>query len=404
MRSLSRTASFYIAGLLISVAGLLLVIESTTRLISWAGGDGFTLALHERDATDEAITDIYRFHPFTGFVFKPRRKLIGGHPAQETQSEILINDHGFLSDRLSMPLEKAEDEIRIATIGASTTANLNLNYEDNWPGKLGALLQSEFPDKKVTVINAGIPGFNTAQSIGNLTLRVLPFSPDVVIIYHAYNDLKLARPNFDLKPDLSNVHTQPYGTHKRPGLFQQILDRSMFFVRMRNKMREYEKMTAALEDLAGENRLDRVPEGVEQVFRHNMLMMIAAAQAAGAKVILSSFATLHDPDSIESQDLRTLSPLKRQELAALLQFTPGLNLAGIFEGLRRYNTLLAELARSMAAGWVDNAALVPHDDQFFVDRVHFSVAGAGQMANNFFPAVVAAINDDATAMPPSTRH
>ena len=92
-----------------------------------------------------------------------------------------------------MPLEKAKDEIRIATIGASTTANLNLNYEDNWPGKLGALLQSEFPDKQVTVINAGIPGFNTAQSIGNLTLRVLRFSPDVVIIYHAYNDLKLAR-------------------------------------------------------------------------------------------------------------------------------------------------------------------------------------------------------------------
>lgn len=78
MRSLGRTASFYIAGLLISVAGLLLVIESATRLVSWAGGDGFTLALDERDATDEAITDIYRFHPFTGFVFKPRRKLMGG--------------------------------------------------------------------------------------------------------------------------------------------------------------------------------------------------------------------------------------------------------------------------------------------------------------------------------------
>ena len=71
---------FYIAGLLISVAGLLLVIESTTRLISWAGGDGFTLALHERDATDEAITDLYRFHPFTGFVFKSRLELIGGAP------------------------------------------------------------------------------------------------------------------------------------------------------------------------------------------------------------------------------------------------------------------------------------------------------------------------------------
>ena len=78
MRSPGRTASFYIAGLLISVAVLLLAIEGATRLISWAGGHGFTLALHERDATDEAITDLYRFHPFTGFVFNPRLEIIGG--------------------------------------------------------------------------------------------------------------------------------------------------------------------------------------------------------------------------------------------------------------------------------------------------------------------------------------
>ena len=403
MRSRSKTILFYIVGLLISVAGLLVVIEVTTRLVSWVSGDGFTLALHERDATDEAITDIYQFHPFTGFVFKPRRKFIAGHPGQETQSEILVNDHGFLSDRLSMPLEKADDEIRIATIGASTTANINLNYEDNWPGKLGALLQAEFPDKQVTVINAGIPGFNTAQSIGNLTLRVLPFAPDVVVIYHAYNDLKLARPGFELKPDFSNVHTQPYGSHERPGVFQQVLDSSMFFVRTRNKMREYEKATTALEKLSEDDRLDRVPAAAQRVFRHNMTMMIAAAQSTGAKVILSSFATLHDLETIENQNPQTLSPLKRQELAYLLHFTPGLSLPGIFDGLRRYNDVLAELADVMGTKWVDNASMVPHEDRFFVDRVHFSAVGAEQMANNFLPVIVSALNDGTSDTSPGLQ-
>ena len=112
-------------------------------------------------------------------------------------------------------------------------------------------------------------------------------------------------------------------------------------------------------------------------------------RAGGAEVVLSSFATLHDLNLDYSQDLsEELSASQQRELFALLHFTPGLRLSGIFDGLRRYNRILRELAVELGTGWVDNADQIPHDEAYFVDRVHFSPLGAGLMANNFLPIAI----------------
>lgn len=390
MRTVFRTFTFYVFGTLLTLAAFFAVIELTTRTVSWVRGDGFGLALHELDATDSAVTEIYQFHPFTGFIFRPDRVFVAGHPDQEELTEIRTDEHGFLSATGTLPIAKSADEIRIATIGASTTANVNLTFEQNWPGRLGDLVQQALPDKRVTVINAGIPGFNTAQSIGNLALRVMPFKPDLVVIYHAYNDLKVVRPGFEPKPDYSNVHERPYGEHERPNILLRLLDKSMFYVRTRNGYRKYQKTKAAVAVIAGTNRLDAVPEESAAIFEHNIRMLIACARGGGAKVILSSFATLHDlDDNYDSGVLGTdLTPLKRQELHYIMHFTPGLSLNGIFDGLARYNKLLQEIAAEQDTGWVDNAKLIAHRDENFVDRVHFSREGAERMAQNFLPVAL----------------
>jgi len=134
MRTLFRTLTFYALGTFVTLVGFFMVIELTTRAVSWMRGDGFGLALHELDATDGAVTNIYQFHPFAGFTFKPNQKFSAGHPGQSEIVEIRTDEYGFLSDAGSLPIDKEADEIRIATIGASTTANINLSYADNWPG------------------------------------------------------------------------------------------------------------------------------------------------------------------------------------------------------------------------------------------------------------------------------
>ena len=43
---------------------------------------------------------------------------------------------------------------------------------------------------------------------------------------------------------------------------------------------------------------------------------------------------------------------------------------------------------------VDNANLIPHEDEYFVDRVHLSDLGATHMAQNLYPEVVKLLQSD----------
>ena len=239
---MAREIKFYIIGSLIVVLLFLLTIEVSTRLVSFSMGKGFFLSLHEFEAYDKPVTQIYDWHPFTGIVLKPNIEFKGSHPHQTGYAQVKVDEHGFLTNGQRVDYEKPFDEIRLAFIGASTTANVNLSYDENWPGRLGNRIQKAIPHKRVRVINAAVPGFDTAQSLGNLALRVLPFHPDIVVIYHAYNDLKAIRWNLEeFKPDYSHIHGTPFGSIKPPSLMIQTLNHSMAYVRIRNALREKNK-------------------------------------------------------------------------------------------------------------------------------------------------------------------
>jgi lysophospholipase L1-like esterase len=385
-----RTLAYYVIGSLFTIGVLFGVAEFVTRTVSWATGNGFTLALHELDAYDAGIEDIYQWHPFTGFMFRPNSVVEGSAPGQQHKSIVLVDAYGFLSKDGKLSLHKDNNEIRIAVIGASTTANLQLSYEQNWPGRLGALLERALPNKTIRVINAALPGFDTAQSVANLALRVLPFSPDVVIIYHAYNDLKAIRADRPFLPDYSHIHRRPYGYHDKPPFYVRWLDRSMFYVRMRNRYRTMAQVSAYRESLTDDSRANVVPEAAQRAFEQHVRAMVAIARSGGAKVVLSSFATLHDPAlaNASNSSALQLSRLQQREFYNLLHFTPGLTLSAIFNGISRYNAILRKVATEEHTGWVDNASLVPHADEYFVDRVHFSAKGAARMADNFLPVVL----------------
>lgn len=369
-------------------------IELTTRTISWLNGNGFTLSLHELDPYDRKIRDLYQWHPFTGFMFQPSIKFLGSHPNQETKAEIFTDKYGFLTRDQGLGYGKPPNEIRIACIGGSTTANVNLEFGKNWPGYLGSLLQKNFPNINIRVINAGTPGFDTGQSIANLALRVMPFKPDIVIIYHAYNDLKAIRPDRPFRPDYSHIHTTPYGFHKEPNLLIKLLNKSMFYVRTRNKYREYKnadnKTLQFREPLEKEKRVSSVPQKAVETFEQNIRSLASIASAGGAKVVFATFATLHDPkwDWSTPETLKLMTSFQRNNLNGLKQFTPGLTIEGIFNGLSQYNNVLKKVAGLEKYTLVDNSNLIPHEDEYFVDRVHLSDLGAKHMAENLYPEVV----------------
>lgn len=396
-----KIIKFILINLLI-VLSILGVMELSTRTFSWISGNGFHLALHELEGYDKEIESLYRWHPFVGFIHKPNNVIIGSHPNQKEKSFVYVDKNSFLvqGPDENIELEKGSDVIRIVTIGGSTTAGVNLSYEENWPGYLGYLVQQQFPEKKIEVINAGVSGYDTSECIGNLALRVLPFKPDVVIIYQTFNDLKAVKVNDEFKADYSHIHTTPHHYYRRPNFLIQWLNHSMTVVRIRNQIRKSrERLNNQLEVIQIQknlrNRLTKVPDIAVNTFEDHMRTMVYIAESAGAKVVLSTYASLHDPadDWAGLSSFNQLSDFQKDNLGSLLLFTPGLNFEGIFDGFKKYNSAIRDVVAQENVSLVDNAVLIPHSDAYFVDHVHFSRNGARKMAENLLPEVMKVLKD-----------
>src|SRR6056297_704535 len=219
--------------------------------------------------------------------------------------------------------------------------------------------------------------------------------------HQLYNNLKTINRQKSFRPDYSHIHDTPLGYHEKPGWFARCLNHSMFYVRTRAEYREFMKKRRAADLTGGSSkgpkepaRLSDIPRHASETFRHHITSLASIAQGGNARVVLSSFASLHDPGlnwSDPAHISSLLSAIQKTELFSLKHFTPGLTLEGIFTGFRRYNRLLKAIARRHHTGFVDNALRIPHEDTYFIDRVHFSRKGARRMAENFFPAVLAAL-------------
>ncbi len=85
-------------------------------------------------------------------------------------------------------IKKSENAFRIVAIGGSTTYTEKVNNDkETYPAQLEKKLRA-LGYNQVEVINAGVPGYTSWESLINLQFRVLYLSPDLVIVYHGVND------------------------------------------------------------------------------------------------------------------------------------------------------------------------------------------------------------------------
>jgi DNA-binding cell septation regulator SpoVG len=125
---------------------------------------------------------MYKGHPFLQFTGNPNY-----HSNSNLNRNVMFNKFGFNVDwRKSRPefgYEKPTHTIRIACLGGSTTA-------DGWPWLMEDYLNKNNKDTtiKYQVLNFGMTSYTTAHSLVNFVLNVVNFSPDYVIIHHAWND------------------------------------------------------------------------------------------------------------------------------------------------------------------------------------------------------------------------
>jgi hypothetical protein len=173
----------------------------------------------------------------------------------------------------------------------------------------------------------------------------------------------------------------------------------MFYARIRNLKRKNRANKADAYKLTrdqGEERISNIPEIAKKTFKQHISTLIAIAKSGNASVILSSYATLHDPtlDWPKRDALDNATDFQLKTLGGLTYFTPGLTLDGVLKCFLEYDEILRQIAYEENVEWVDNASLIPHEDRYFVDRVHLSKDGAKLMAENYLPALIKLIENN----------
>ena len=173
IEALSKKRSALVLELIVlgSFAAFSFLAEAGVRVRQWLKhGQGFP-----------GIEKLYQFDSETGLRIPV--------PNFRT-SRISINSLGFRGREITLP--KPKGTIRIAFLGASTTFSAEASSnEATWPHLVVEQLRQRSPDKNFDYVNAGVPGYTVRTSLKNLQERVAPLEPDIIIIYHAANDLSL---------------------------------------------------------------------------------------------------------------------------------------------------------------------------------------------------------------------
>lgn len=99
---------------------------------------------------------------------------------------IFTDRYGFR--RPELPIRKEPGKIRIAFLGGSTTQGAHRPY----PERTIRLLNTVVGTNRYEALNVACSSYSTHQSLKALERWVLPRDPDLVVIYHGWNDVDVA--------------------------------------------------------------------------------------------------------------------------------------------------------------------------------------------------------------------
>ena len=153
------------------VCAMLLAAEGAVRARAWY-----------RHGTAGPVADIYEPDDLLG------RRLRSGAAVHGRNRNLSINRWGFRGR--DIPKEKPANTLRIAALGGSTTFGLEAGSDEAvWVARLAEILEERVGAGRYDSINAGVPGYSLEACTLQLTQRVLPLNPDIVIVYSLAVDL-----------------------------------------------------------------------------------------------------------------------------------------------------------------------------------------------------------------------
>jgi lysophospholipase L1-like esterase len=274
--------------------------------------------------------------------------------------------------------EKPPGTFRVVLMGASTVYGIFVGDDETSAAQLEKRLSTLLHDRKVEVINAGVPGWTTAETVRNLRLNVLNWNPDVIVVVDGRNDIF---------PQLFNNYRDDYSHYRLPNeqfrhsnywhknLFR--ISHSFMLVAARGGGRfgfvykDENPASAAINFGNGPAQEELVRNATEpqrtNAFRHNLEQVVRLGRSRGALVVLSTM------------------PFLAEDYVHHILETDDQTLHLITEQVGRNNEVTRAVAREMKVPLVDPAATIARAELLH-DDCHFSPEGEQLFADAILAA------------------
>ncbi|MBN1164496.1 MAG: SGNH/GDSL hydrolase family protein [Candidatus Krumholzibacteriota bacterium] len=216
------------------------------------------------------------------------------HRMRELDYDVMAGDSGVVRMMLrngyrgrSFPVHKPEGEIRIVFIGGSFVFDPDVFGENDWPHAVeNRLHQAGYT--RVRIINAGVPGHTTFDSITRILAEIYLYEPDYVMLCQAWNDIKYFNLISAQAPPLRVVQSllKPTHTGYPPSALEDFLDK-IYLYRLVKAIPRMKYNRADREGVPPEGEYsDRVFEAGPRQYRLNLLTFIDLCRNIGAEPVL----------------------------------------------------------------------------------------------------------------------
>lgn len=272
-----------------------------------------------------------------------------------------INEFGYRGPSFSTP--KPKGVCRIVVLGGSTAFDLNA---DDWPHLLENFLKA-MGHKNAEVINAGVPGHASFDSLGRLYSQLWTFEPDYVLVYHGWNDFKYWRTLTHENPLID--HFKPYDDSADPfrnyqGFLDRLLSMSQLYVKFRNRYFLW-KTGVGPEGTVPQEEYQSTysPLGVRQ-FRLNIQLIVDATKNIGATPILLTQATLVSADNTDEDRRKIAYEYQRLTHEAILR------------AYRSARQVILSVAQEKNVEFLDLGEMFSGQSDLFADHAHTTPKGS----------------------------
>ncbi|WP_447968754.1 SGNH/GDSL hydrolase family protein [Nitrospira sp. M1] len=328
-----------LAAVFVSVLILVVVLETAVRVRQWVKYGTATTSVQSFTVDQE-----------TGLrVPKPG----------STTGRIQVNSLGFRSPELQMP--KPAGTVRLAFLGGSTTwcAEVSGN-EMTWPHLVWKDLQQSYPEVTFDYLNAAVPGYSVGESLLTLEHRVKSLSPDIIVIYHATNDLSYITRKLARAQGIFSGRTEDPSWLAQWSLTWFLIEKNLELHERQNKAK------------AGTAQLVFHSAEIATEFSEELEPLVQASQSVAQLVALATFSHKFRKEQALDEQLQAMN--------TSIYYMPYMTPQGLFEAFDAYNGVIRETAQTHDILLIGGENRIPGDDRHFNDSVHFKDAGSQAMA------------------------